>query len=133
MTEVLTPFPDAEKVAVALLYPVLDDDKKVVTATTTSLTPPMIRVTRTGGEDDYITDYPRIDVQCIAGSRAQSWDMAEQCRQIILAAGNTAPGGWLIDSARTVTPAQQIPDPNTDIRVVTATYVLALRRPRSSS
>lgn len=125
MTEVLAPFPDIEKAMVELLGGVAS----TVTITPAGFSPPLVQVQRIGGEDDGITDYPAVQVTCFGSSRAQAWQMAEQCRQLILASQCEEPGGVLIDFARTITPSQQIPDPNTDLRVVTATYRLGLRRP----
>jgi hypothetical protein len=124
----LDPFPDTEVAVLALLAGVAS----TVTTTPASLTPPLVQVQRLGGEDDGITDYPVVSVTCYGGSRATAWEMAEECRQLILASPCEEPGGILIDSARTITPAQQLPDPNTALRVVTATYRLGLRRSRTS-
>jgi hypothetical protein len=149
--ELLTGFPDAELVVMALLDPV------GTTVTATSDTDePVIRVNRTGGENDRISDYPVIEVACFApdrgiqGSdqppipgRSLAWKMSEQCRQIILAAGRTTvtyvdpedPTATevtaLIDSARNSTPPDQLPYGNESIRTVIATYRLSLRRPRA--
>jgi hypothetical protein len=126
MTVVLPNWPDAELVMIDLLAPVPGE---VVTFTPASFAAPLVRVLRVGGEDDGITDYPQVEVTCFGATRPAAWSMAEQCRQIILASGGEAPGGVLIDFARTDTPAQQLPDPNPDLRVVTATYRLGMRRP----
>lgn len=128
MSAVLAPYPDTESAMVALLGGVAS----TVTTTPASFTPPLVQVQRLGGDDDGVTDFPIVAVTCYGATRAQAWQMAEQCRQLILAVGNESPGGILIDSARTVTPSQQLPDPNTNLRVVTATYRLGLRRPRTS-
>lgn len=127
MTAILGPWPDIEAVLVTLLAPVA----QVVTTTPANLTPPLVQVQRFGGADDGLTDFPVVAVTCFGGTRAAAWSMAENCRQRILA----SPGepGVLIDSAETVTPSQQVPDPNTSLRVVTATYRLGLRRPRNLS
>ncbi len=105
-----------------------------VTHTDDDLTAPTVQVQRTGGSDDGITDRPRIQVTCYGATRAQAWTLAEQSRQLILAAAGTAVSGQyvtgvLIDSTRTVTPGQQLPERNPDLRVVGAAYELAMRRP----
>lgn len=125
MSEVLAAFPDAEAAVCDLLDPVA----ATVTTTPASLAPPLVQVQRVGGDDDGITDYPVIAVTCYGATRASAWQMSEHCRQIVLAANCEAPGGVLIDSAQTMTPSQQVPDPNVNLRVVTATYRLGLRRP----
>lgn len=128
MTALLAGFPDVEKAVTDLLAPVA----ATVTTTPANFTPPLVQVQRIGGPDDGITDWPEVAVTCYGTSRAAAWAMAENCRQRILAAPGEAPGGILIDSAATITPSQQIPDPNTTLRVVTATYRLGLRRPRTT-
>ncbi|GJF06600.1 phage tail termination protein [Pseudonocardia sp. D17] len=127
MTEVLAPFPDVEVVLLELLEPVAS----TCTATPPTITPPLIRVVRTGGSDDGITDSPVVEVTCIGADRQASWALSEQCRQVILASPNTVVAGVLIDYAATFTPPQQIPDPDLDKRSVTSNYELAFRRPRT--
>jgi hypothetical protein len=128
VTALLTGFPDVE----AAVLDLLDSVASTVTSTPANFTPPLVQVQRIGGEDDGLTDYPVVVVTCYGASRSDAWEMAEDCRQLILASVNEEPGGALVDSAATITPAQQIPDPNTALRVVTATYRLGLRRPRTS-
>lgn len=131
MSTLLGPYPDAELVMLDLLAPVA----ATVTHTDDDLTAPTVQVARVGGSDDGVTDRPRIQVTCYGATRAQAWALAEQARQIVTAAGGTAVSGdnvtgIYIDSARTATPAQQLPERNPDLRTVTATYLLGLRRPR---
>lgn len=128
MTELLAPFPDAEVVLLELLDPAI---APACTATPPTITPPLIRVVRTGGSDDGITDSPVVEVTCIGADRQASWALAEECRQVILASPNTVVAGVLIDDAATFTPPQQIPDPDLDKRSVTTNFVLAWRRPRT--
>jgi hypothetical protein len=128
----LAPFPDAEAVAMALLGGLAP----TVTATPGSITSPVIRVQRVGGGDDYFTDYPRVEVAVFYpvqqdGDTAAAWVLAEQCRQAVLAARNTTVAGALVDNANNVTPPQQIPWDNPLLRLIAATYQLAIRRPRS--
>ena len=44
----------------------------------------LMTVNRIGGADDRITDYPTIDVEFYAPTRAAAYDLAEQARQIVL-------------------------------------------------
>jgi hypothetical protein len=127
MAELLAAWPDAEVVMLELLEPLAP----TVTATPDQIETPLIRVVRTGGSDDGITDSPVVEVTCIGATRTESWALSEQCRQVILASPNTVVGGALIDAAATFTPPQQIPDPDLDKRSVTTNFVLAWRRPRS--
>ncbi|MGQ0774549.1 MAG: phage tail termination protein [Pseudonocardiales bacterium] len=122
----LPPFPDAETVVLELLAAVAP----TVTATADPLILPVIRVQRVGGADDGISDNPRIEVACYGATRAQAWQMAERCRQLVLAGAMTTVAGALIDKAATETPAVQLPDDSPDVRRVVGTYRLVMRRPR---
>lgn len=126
MADKLAAWPDAETVVMAMLTPIA----RTVTSTPNPMPTPIIRVQRVGGSDDRITDFPRIEVACFGENRAQAWDLAEQCRQTILASRATVVGGTLVDNATTDTPAQQIPYDDPDVRRVVAYYRLAWRRPR---
>ena len=131
MAAILTGFPDAELVMMDLLTPVAP----TVTATSENLAPPVVVVQRVGGADDGVTDRPRVQVACYGATRPAAWALAEQARQIVLAAGGTAVTGTnvtnvFLDSTRTETPSVQLPDPNQSVRAVTAVYRLSYRRPR---
>jgi len=128
---VLAGFPDAELVMMDLLAPV----GVTVTATDENLAPPVVLVQRMGGPDDGVTDRPRVQVACFGASRPAAWALAEQARQIVLAAGGTVVTGTnvtnvFVDSTRTETPSVQLPDRNQNVRAVTAVYRLSYRRPR---
>ena len=127
-------WPDAEDVVMALL------DRLAATAVDTPADlddrVPLIQVRRIGGVDDGISDRPLIEITVYGATYRQARHMAEQCRQIVLAAGNTQvhtpehPGGVLIDKAETAAPPQQVSYDNPDIRRKTATYRFVWRRPR---
>jgi hypothetical protein len=122
---VLPPFPDAETVLLALL----ESLAPTVTATPADLVAPLIRVQRVGGSDDGITDYPRMEIACHGKDRAQAWQLAEQCRQLILGSIRTRVAGVLIDTVRTDNPPTQVPYATTEnIRRVLAYYRLGWRR-----
>ncbi len=130
MSRVLAPFPDAELVVMDLLSTI----GTTVAATGEDITGPTILIQRVGGSDDGVTDRPVIQVVCLAPDRHQAWGMARQAQQVILACGGTVVTGEfvtdvLIDSARTVTPPDQVPDKNNALRPVAAQYRLGLRRP----
>lgn len=131
MSPVLAPYPDAELVMLDLLRPT----GKTVTATDAVIAVKTIVVQRVGGTDDGVTDRPIVQVTCLAPTRAEAWAMARQVQQVVLAAGGTAVSGQyvtdvFIDSTRTVTPPDQLPDRNVNLRPVAAQYRLGLRRPR---
>lgn len=100
----------------------------VVTELQTDFPAPAVQVQRTGGSDNGITDRPTVEVTSYGGTRAEAWQLDEKCRQLILAAGGTVHAGSLVDSTRTATPAQQLPDPRDDLRIVTSSYRLSMRR-----
>jgi hypothetical protein len=129
MGQVLPVFPDAETIVMDLLTQVAP----TVTATPADVTPPLIRVHRVGGSDDGITDFPRMEIACYGTDRPQAWQLAEQCRQVILGSYATEVDGVLIDSARTDNPPTQVPYATTeDTRRVLAYFRFAWRRPRSA-
>lgn len=127
MAQLLPAWPDAEAVALDILTPT---GATVVTATDENLEPPVIQVARIGGSDDGVTDRPRVEVEVFGGTRAQAWQLTEECRQLIHATSGTTVNGVLCDRAVTETPAQGLPYPNPDVRRVVATYRLDFRRPR---
>lgn len=123
----MSPFQDAEAVMLDIVDPVAPS----FTELPDDFEPDAIRVTRTGGSDDGITDYALIEVTSFGASRARAWQMDGEVRQRVLAAGGTAVNGILVDYSRTAIPSQQLPDSRDDLRVVTSSYRLAFRRPRS--
>lgn len=122
----LPPYPEFDDVMKALL----DDLAPVVTFESDEIEPPFIYVTRVGGRTDDTTDNPVIDVEYVAATRAESKSLKTAGQERIRAAGNTAPGGYLIDTAEETTGGQYIPPVQRDLRGVTATVRLSYRRPR---
>ncbi|WP_280357074.1 hypothetical protein [Nocardia otitidiscaviarum] len=123
----LPPYPEFDDVMRALL----DDIAPVVTFESDEIDPPYIFVTRVGGNEDGVADNPVIDVEYVAASRAESKLLKTAGQERIRAAGNTAPGGYLIDTAEERTGGQYIPPVQRDARGVTATVRLSYRRPRA--
>lgn len=134
MAPLLAAFADVEDVVMALLDPTV---APAVTIPPAGFTAPLIQVTRVGGADDGLTDYPLVAVTCYGRTYPLAKVMAERCRQIILASACTAvvvpgiPNGVLIDDAATVSPPAELPADNPDLRRKVASYRLALRRPRT--
>lgn len=124
--EVLSGFPDIEDFALKLLEPV----GPTVLATPEVITPPLVVIRRTGGADDLITDVPRIQVDCFGANRRQASDMAEQCRQIILASPATGFEHTSVDQSWTESAPTFMPYADPKIQRYVATYRLALRRDR---
>ncbi|TDP29761.1 hypothetical protein [Nocardia ignorata] len=123
----MLPYPDFDDVMKALL----DDIAPVVTFESDEIDPPYIYVTRVGGREDGVADNPVIDVEYVAATRAESKTLKTAGQERILAAGNTAPGGFLIDVAEEATGGQYIPPERRDARGVSATVRLSYRRPRA--
>ncbi|WP_109527262.1 MULTISPECIES: hypothetical protein [Nocardia] len=111
----------------------LDDIAPVVTHEDDEIPPPYIYVTRVGGRVDDAADNPIVDLEYVAESRAESKTLKSAGQERILAAGNTAPGGYLIDVAEENPGGggQYIPPSQRDRRGVTATVRLSYRRPRA--
>ncbi len=127
----LSPFADAELVVLDLLDPV----GTTVLETGDDIPPGTVLIQRVGGADDGVTDRPVMQIVCFHTDRSAAWALARQVQQVMLASGGTAVTGEhvtevLIDSARTVTPPDLMPDRNPDVRPVAAQYRLGLRRPR---
>ena len=126
----LSPFPDAEAVVIELVESV--SPGSVFTELPESFVAPAIRVQRTGGSDNGVTDYPFVEITSFGASRAKAWEMDALVRQLVLASGGSVHAGVLVDSARTMTPPQQLPDPRFDVRVVTSSYRIGFRRTSQS-
>jgi len=122
----LPPYPEFDEVMRALL----DDLAPVVTWVDDKTPIPHIFVTRVGGREDGMIDNPIIDTEYVAETRAASKDLKTAGQERIRNAGNTAPGGFLIDVAEEVTGGQYIPPFQRQARGVTATNRLSYRRPR---
>lgn len=124
--ELLNAFPDIEDFGLRLLETVAP----TALATPEVITPPLIVVRRTGGSDDVITDIPRIQVDCFGANRRQAADMAEQCRQLLLASPATGFDHISIDQSWTESAPTFAPYGDPISQRYVATYRLALRRTR---
>ena len=124
--ELLDRFPDIED----LLLSILESAGPTALATPKEIAPPLIVVRRIGGDNDLITDYPRMQIDCFGVNRRTAADLAEACRQIILAAPGTGLGHASIDQSWTESAPSFVAygDPRSQRYV--ATYGLALRRAR---
>ncbi|GAB2907048.1 hypothetical protein GCM10027047_01660 [Rhodococcus aerolatus] len=96
-----------------------------------------IVVARVGGEDDRITDYPRVQLDFYGPDRDTVHRLSEQVRQLMLVLPGQVvelPDGGraVIDSCVTDVPPEALPYDNPDRRRAAAFYQLGLRRPRGS-
>ncbi|MET9262409.1 hypothetical protein [Amycolatopsis sp. NPDC004079] len=124
--ELLSPFPDIEDFALALL----ESAGPTALATPEVIAPPLVVIRRTGGSDDAITDIPRIQVDCYGATRRQAADLAEQCRQLVIASPATGFDHTSIDQSWTESAPVFVPYGDPASQRCTATYRLALRRVR---
>lgn len=128
MTQLLPFFPDVELV----LFEMLGDIAPTDVRTPAVIDGPQIRVLRTGGTDDGVTDSPVVAVTTYATTRADSTLLARECARRIEAARATMVGDVLIDYAAVYTGPIETPDQNPDIRVITTYYVIEYRRTRGT-
>lgn len=105
-------------------------DAKVSTETDTTLADnlPWIRVTRGGGADQqYVIDFPLIDVDVFHSSRIDARALAEQVRSsLILTLPGRAVGAGNVRFAKTILAPTWAPWDNTSLRRFTATYELTV-------
>jgi hypothetical protein len=93
-----------------------------------------VQITRTGGDDDGITDRPIVTVSCWGDTYPAAKTLAEQCRQRILAAACTAipvdgyPNGVLIDRTVTDSAPTELAIDDAEKRRKTAVFRFELRR-----
>ncbi|WP_280389799.1 hypothetical protein [Nocardia wallacei] len=90
-----------------------------------------IYVERVGGREDGVFDNPVVDVEYVAPTRAASKALKRAGQERVRFAGNTAPGGFLIDTAEEVTGAVPSPPVQRELREFTATNRFSYRRPRA--
>lgn len=120
----LAEWPDPE----ALLAAVLADLGTVVTRTSTPLVPPVIRVRRIGGSDDWTTDTARCDVTVFAATIAAAKTLAGQVRQRLIIRPLPSSAG-VIDRVDTeVGPHELGTDDPAQVRAMNATYRMTARR-----
>jgi hypothetical protein len=124
--ELLTAFPDAEDVGLALFESLAD----TVLQTPADLVPPLIVVRRVGGVDDRITDYARVQVHTFGATHAVARNLAEGCRQAALAAPATEVAGAHIDRVVTESAPAYADYGVPTLHRYVATYRFEYRRPR---
>ncbi|MBF6358200.1 hypothetical protein IU449_27260 [Nocardia higoensis] len=122
----LPDYPEYDEVLKALL----DDLAPVVTFIDDSLTT-YIFVNRVGGKEDGVADNPVVDLEYVAPTRAAAKALKKTAQERIRHAGNTAPGGFLIDTVDEVTGPMPMDPMQRQLREFTATVRLSYRRPRT--
>jgi hypothetical protein len=124
--ELLAAFADAEDIGLELLAGLAP----TFLATPATLVPPLIVVRRVGGFDNKITDIARLQVHAFGGNHVQARDLAEACRQVIMASPATRVAGVNIDQARTETAPVYVDYGQPAVHRYVATYRLECRRTR---
>lgn len=93
---------------------------------------PIIQLNRGGGSDDpafIATDRPILDVSVWAADRTQAKLIAEKVRRALvgkLASTNSGFEGGIINWVITLVGPRVVPDPNTNVRRVSASYELGV-------
>jgi hypothetical protein len=128
----LRAFPDVERAVCDLLAGLGATGTETPAGLQSQL--PYIRVTRTGGSDDRVTDTATVSVDVFAADATTAKAVAGQARQRLtmgpfLSDVPFGTGHGRIDRARTVTGPQMLPASDGDnLRLAVASYSVALRR-----
>jgi hypothetical protein len=131
----LAAFPDVEQALMDLFSDLVTDPRDVGVIIPADLQQrvladpprPVIRVRVIGGNDNRFFDNPRVDIEVYAATRAVAVPLAETIRQRLISKPRLTAHG-VIDRADTEVRPQEIPYDDPDIRRVSATYRLSLRR-----
>jgi hypothetical protein len=125
----LPPFPDVERAVCDLLA----DLGATGTETRPGMSLPYIRVTRTGGTGDLITDLADVEVAVWAEDATEAKSVAELVRQRLIGGpyrgASFATSHGKIDHAETTSGPVSLPPTDSDnLRLVTASYQVTMRR-----
>ena len=124
-------FPDIEQLLAAYLNDVLDE--RVLTDLPSNLDQilPVVRVTKVSGSDDgFKLDRPVVDLDVFAKDRAAAFSLARRVQALLLfeLPTVTCPGG-VVTAVTTIVGPRWLPDPNTALRRVGATYQVFAHAP----
>lgn len=90
---------------------------------------PAVRVMRTGGADDRITDVSALSVAVFAKDADSAEGIAEACRQRLAIGSGIPTAAGLIDRAETLSGPQLVTSPDVAVvQCVTASYRISMRR-----
>ena len=127
------PYPDAERVTLAILEPVLPGNVDTWMPSPRPTT--FIQVNRTGGGPDNadVTDFPLMRVRFYGGDRQGAWDLAFDGEKALMEAQGRyvevpGIGAVLVDYVTIALGGTQDPDVDPDDRRVTKDFMLGLRR-----
>lgn len=90
-----------------------------------------IYVQRVGGREDGIFDNPVVDIEYLDETRAAAKSLKKAGQERVRNAGNTAPGGYLIDVAEEQTGPMPMSPQQRELREFIATNRFSYRRPRA--
>lgn len=124
-------FPDIEQLLVDYLHEVTN--RRVLTDLPSNLDQilPVVRLTRvSGADDDYKLDRPIVDVDVYAQDRAGAFSLARQVQALLRfeLPTTTRPGG-VVTAVSTIVGPRWLPDTNTNLRRVQATYEVFAHAP----
>jgi hypothetical protein len=124
-------FPDIEQLLVEYLHGATT--KRVLTDLPSNLDQilPVVRVTRiSGADDDYKLDRPIVDVDVYAADRAGAFSLARQVQALLRFELPTSPRpGGVVTAVSTIVGPRWLPDTNTNLRRVQATYEFFVHAP----
>lgn len=125
-------WPDAERAVCDLLSSLGTTGTETPQALQSEV--PYIRVTRTGGSDDLITDNANISVDVFAADASTAKSVAEACRQRLVRGPYRSDASFvtdhgIIDRARTLSAPLSLPPTDSDnLRLAVASYEISVRR-----
>lgn len=125
----MDPWPLVEPLVIAWLNARLEPTRAAtdVPGNVETRTEGFIRVTRTPGSDDGVTDFPGVDIEAFHPQRLEAARLAERARAEVHALAASEEATALVDDAETTSgPAWVYYGPN--VHRYVATYSLALRR-----
>lgn len=124
-------FPDIEQLLVAYLDEVLDERTLTDLPADLDQILPVVRLTRvSGADDDYKLDRPIVDVDVYAKDRAGAFGLARRVQALLRFELPTVicPGG-VVTAVSTIVGPRWLPDANTNLRRVQATYEVVAHAP----
>lgn len=125
-------WPDAELAMCELLEELGTTGTETLPDLATTL--PYIRITRTGGTDDGVTDVSTVSVDVFAASATQAKSLADKCRSLLVGSGLGTPparqtGNGTVDRVTTISGPVRLPPTNSgSLRMVVASYRVSMRR-----
>lgn len=117
-------YPDIEQLLVAYLEDVLDERVLTDLPSNVDQILPVVRMTRVSGDDDgFKLDRPIVDIDAYAADRAGAFSLARRVQALLLFELPTVvcPGG-VVTAVDTIVGPRWLPDTNTSLRRVQATY-----------